>query len=70
MSLSTIISGRGRYPRAIRELQVEAMRARPGFVPGALVSITTRGVLLEPDGTASIVNNRPRTTASSAPRWG
>lgn len=70
MSTFVIITGSGKYPRAIRELQSEAMRARPGFVPGARVSITTRGVLVEPDGTGSSTNNAPRTASANTPRWG
>jgi hypothetical protein len=70
MNTSVLITGKGKYPRAIRELQVEAMRARPGFVPGARVSITSRGVLIEPDGTGSNTNNAPRTAPATIPRWG
>jgi hypothetical protein len=70
VNTNVLITGKGRYPRAIRELQVEAMRARPGFVPGARVSITSRGVLIEPDGTGSSTLNAPRTIAANTPRWG
>lgn len=70
MSTNVVITGRGKYPRAIRELQQEAMRARPGFVPGALVSITSRGVLVQPDGAATNTTNAPRQANTQIPRWG
>lgn len=70
MNTFVLMTGSGKYPRAIRELQSATLRARPGFVPGARVSITSRGVLVEPDGSGSSVNNAPRTSQSSAPRWG
>lgn len=70
MNSTVPITGRGKYPRAIRELQQEAMRARPGFVPGALVSITARGVLVQPDVSASNATAAPRQPQTQVPRWG
>lgn len=69
MIRSNLITGRGKYARAIRELQQEVGRIRPGFVPGARVSHTSRGVLVEPDG-ASDYSQAPRKLSSSVPRWG
>jgi hypothetical protein len=63
------LPGQGKYPRAIRELQREVGLIRPGFVPGARVSHTARGVVIEPDGTTGNTN-APRRLPSSAPRWG
>lgn len=70
MNTTVVITGRGKYPRAIRELQQEAMRARPGFVPGALVSVTSRGVLVQPDGAATNATTAPRQSTAQIPRWG
>lgn len=69
MIRSNLITGRGRYARAIRELQQEVGRIRPGFVPGARVSHTTRGVVIEPDGAAD-TGQSPRKISSNVPRWG
>jgi len=63
------LPGNGRYPRAMRELQAAVLRGSAGQVPGALVSVTPRGTLIQPDGTQSVTNQRP-VTAPQIPRWG
>lgn len=66
----TTVTGKGRLPRAIRELQAAVGKVRPGFSAGAKVSHTTRGTLVEPDGVSDNLRVAPRRPVSTVPRWG
>ena len=65
----TAITGNGKYPRAIRELQTAVSRSITGRVPGALVSQTARGTLVQPDAASINITSKP-TQDSVIPRWG
>ncbi len=65
----TAITGNGKYPRAIRELQTVVSRSITGRVPGALVSQTARGTLIQPDGASVNITTKP-TQETTIPRWG
>jgi hypothetical protein len=70
MNTTTTLSGQGKYPRAIRDLQKEVGRIRPSFVEGFRISHTSRGVLVEADDMA-MRNQANRLRLSAAvPRWG
>lgn len=69
MNSFTQIPGRGKFPRAVRELQREILLLRPGQVPGARVSLTPRGFVIEPDGSAT-TKATVRRPSSTSPRWG
>ncbi len=65
----TPLTGPGRFPRAIRELQEASYRAAISQVPGALVSITPRGVLIQPNPVQRTVTS-PIDVTDKTPRWG
>lgn len=65
----THLNGNGRYPRAIRELQGAVLRGSAVSAPGALVSVTPRGTIIQPDGTVLSTTQRPNVPAQ-IPRWG
>lgn len=65
----TAITGKGRYGRAIRELQAAVLRGSNGQGTGTLVSVTPRGTIITPDGSITDVS-RPQRTTESIPRWG
>lgn len=56
----------GPLTRAIRENARRTTSLRPGAAPGALVSVTTMGTIIQPTARSA----EGRRITSSVPRWG
>lgn len=54
----------------MRELQAAVRGTSAGSVPGALVSVTPRGTLIQPDPTVQNLTKTSPREETTIPRWG